>query len=202
VSEGSTLSTRPFQPASARELYDKGYVIPEVRGFLYRAPDESVLMDSRFLEAHCFWATPFTEDGVNMMALNFTPVDELKVNDIGGAFIIDATTFELRRLRFNFTRILGRTIRSYRADLVQRGRELPQRVLLDSLHANVDPALAIPGGEIRFRRLDDGMVIIDKWKLWVTDNWVRSDNSLTPLPRPDIIREAGGEILKIGGRRP
>jgi hypothetical protein len=199
VREGSTLSERPFQAATVRELYDNGYVVRDYAGILFRAPDEAVLMHDRFLEAHCFWASTTTENGVPMMALHFTPVDALRMNDITGTFLIDATTFELKQLRFNYTRVLGSAAREYRKLLLARGDDLPPRVLLDELHSSIHPSLAIPGGEVHFRRLDDGTVTIGKFRLWVTDNWVQSDLSLQPLPRPAKIRETGGEILKIGG---
>ena len=105
-------------------------------------------------------------------------------------------------MQFHFTRVLGTTARQAREVLVRRGSPLPQRVLLDSLHISIDPELAIPGGEMRFRRFDDGTVIIDKFRLWAVDNWRRSDINLAPLPNPDVIHEVGGEILKISGGKP
>jgi hypothetical protein len=197
--EGTALTARPFHAATARELYNNGYVIPERTAMLFKAPDEAVLVDDRFLEAHCFWVSTVDVDGVKHHALNFVPVDALRVNDIAGTFLVDANSYELRSLKFSYTRILGADARRKRTELYDLGAPAPPPVQREQLNPGIDPSMAVPGGEIRFKRLLDGTMIIDKWKLWVTDNWIRTDPAGLPLPMPNVIREAGGEILRIGG---
>ncbi len=197
--KGSSLATRPFHAATAKELANNGYVIPERTSMLFKAPDEAVLQDERFVEGHCFWASSLEKDGVKMIELHFIPVDALRVNDIAGTFLIDARTYELKNLKFHYTRIAGGDARRIRAELAARGAEPPAPVATDGLNGAVDPFKTIPGGELRFKRLDDGTMIIDKWQLWVTDNWLRSDPNGRPLPMPRVIREAGGEVVRIGG---
>jgi len=72
-----------------------------------------------------------------------------------------------------------------------RNRDPRTRDAGDSV--SVVPANTQPGGELRFLNLDDGRVVVDRWRLWVPENWRRE--VATRYSAVTTIRLRGGDIL-------
>ena len=189
-SDTSALTTRPFRSVGAHELKRRGYMISDGRGQIYRAPDETVLLDATFIDSHCFSPVRRTGGGDGLIGLHFAPIARSTRNDIRGTFWLDSATSNLSSFEFSYSQVITPKER----------KTFPQEP--DSVSSSISPAFHIPGGELRFRRLPDGSVIIDSWRLWFTDNWLPTNVRGTErIPRPNFIFEAGGTIRRIGEAR-
>ena len=96
----------PFKTWPSADLAKRGFVVREGDDDVYRAPDESVLLDDQFIERHCFWTSIDSSTSRGAIRLHFAPHSNLPVNDIAGTFWIDRTTMRLERLEFRYTRIV------------------------------------------------------------------------------------------------
>jgi hypothetical protein len=193
----TSVTERPFRTVAARSLANDGYVVVQRGGNVYRAPGEEVLLDRSFLEYHCFWVTSGEGDKLGQVGLSFTPTEDYRLNDIAGTFWVDEKTFALQGLQFSYTRTRSSRARRFRAQSVAETGKLPDPVRMDSLAANVRPEQSLPGGELLFARLADGTVIIESWRLWITDLWTRTDATGEPLRTPKSVIEQGGAVLGV-----
>jgi hypothetical protein len=186
----------PFTTVPLQEILRSGYVVASFDSVLFRVPDESALEDTSFIESHCFWATSRETTLGPQVGLRFVPVSGLERNDIAGTFWLDAGSFELRALEFAFTqKVLNMTARSGRSRISYSAAAPFPEVL----PIGVPEEMSRPGGELHFRRLDDGTVLIERWRLWVTDNWEQTVLDSEKPATPQFVRERRGQILRIGG---
>lgn len=90
----------PFESYPAEDLVENGFVQRDGLGYLYMAPDATVLLSDAFLDTHCFRVSE-RRDG--LVGLGFEPTGENKtVPDIAGTMWIDSGTMELRWLEFTY----------------------------------------------------------------------------------------------------
>jgi hypothetical protein len=197
--ERKALTVRPFYSMAVGDLQRTGYVTVVRGSRTYYPPDETVLRDPWFVDSHCFWAERGVEQNDGLLALHFAPVNGTRNNDIRGTFWLSASTFELMSVVFNYTRVqMSGTRRPASRAVAARDSAARAEVRTDSLEMKVPSELMTPGGEVRFRRLPDGTVIVDSWRVWATDTWLDTQFSGdTPLEKTRMLREAGGAILRI-----
>lgn len=106
--EASTV--RPFESAPEAVLVAEGYVVPQVTGTIYRAPDFDVLLAPSFAETHCMRVVAATESQPGAIGLEFEPNRERRRSDIAGVIWLDRATAFLRELEFAFTGIAGASL--------------------------------------------------------------------------------------------
>jgi hypothetical protein len=95
-------SQRPFVAVSAEQLAAKGYVTGDERlGWVYNAPDETVLLSEQFAASHCF---RLVRDRAHpgLIGVGFEPAPAHKTADITGVLWVDESTSELREIVFRF----------------------------------------------------------------------------------------------------
>ena len=167
-------ATWPVQSAPSESLAVWGFVhdgppygTPEElvteRGPVYYGPDERVLFADWFLDAHCFSVEADSGSSSPMLIMRFRPVQSRRGVDIAGTLQLNRVTLELRSLTFRYTGL---------------GRWVPP-----------DSA----GGELSFRRLRSGAMVIDRWTL----------RAPIPLFRPGRepgffgFAESGGRVIEV-----
>jgi hypothetical protein len=193
----SWVATRPFKVTPPRELASRGYVVEssQLRNagspvLNYRAPDEMVLLDKSFQNAHCFWASAGEDENAGLIGVFFIPITGVQINDIRGVFWLDAATYELKRLEFVYTRVALRANRSASA-----ADELPQDIRADQ----TTPSLSnpVPGGILEFTRLSDGSFVVSSWRIFVNDTWNRILTAAAGSNSPVLFQETGGMVLRM-----
>lgn len=96
-------SGRPFAAISAETLANAGYVIGDERtGWVYYAPDETVLLSEQFAGTHCFRLVR-DRDHPREIGVAFEPEPGRRTSDIIGVLWVDEASSELRDITFTFT---------------------------------------------------------------------------------------------------
>ncbi len=131
--EASTV--RPFESVGDSVLLAEGYVVPQVTGTLYRAPDPDVLLAPSFARTHCMRLVPADSGRPDALGLAFQPNLARGQTDIAGVLWLDRETAALDELEFRYMNIAG-----------------------------VDPRVR-QGGRVRFTRLGTGHWIVSGWEL-------------------------------------
>jgi hypothetical protein len=92
---------RPFVAVSANDLATAGYVKGDAeRGWIYYAPDETVLLSEPFSATHCFRL--IRDEPRGLIGVAFEPVPAHRLADITGVLWVDEGTSELREIAFTF----------------------------------------------------------------------------------------------------
>jgi hypothetical protein len=96
------VDQRPFGAIDPDSLARAGYVLgDEAKGWIFYAPDETVLLSDQFGATHCFRVV--REDGrPGQIGVAFEPVPQRKVSDIVGVLWVDEASAELREVVFHF----------------------------------------------------------------------------------------------------
>ena len=98
-------ANRPFGAADARTLRTEGYVRGNLTsGWVYFAPDESVLLSTDFADTHCFSVVRDNKRR-RQIGLSFAPVPGRKASEIDGVLWLDEQSAELREILFRFVNI-------------------------------------------------------------------------------------------------
>jgi hypothetical protein len=128
------LTGQPFTSVPADSLAQVGFWrnLPG-DSVEYYAPDADVLASNHFLSGHCFSLAAARRDHPGLIGLAFEPVRERVLGDIRGTIWLDASSYELRVVEFQYTR-------------------LPDVPLIDR-----------SGGEVHFTRLPNGAWIVRRW---------------------------------------
>jgi hypothetical protein len=96
------VDRRPFGAVDPDSLARAGYVFgDEHNGWLFYAPDETVLLSDQFAATHCFRLVREAERS-GSIGVAFEPVPERKLADIVGVLWVDERTAELREVVFHF----------------------------------------------------------------------------------------------------
>ena len=154
------VAQRPFRSPAAAELLANGYVRPSAAGDVFAAPDAHVLLSDGFVRTHCF-APPRApargeRAGADVVGLDFRPVPSRRVPDVAGTIWVDRASAELRAVDYRYVNVP--TVRG-------------------APHA---------GGQLAFRRLDDGRWIVERWHI--------------RMPRRGVIRPTGAGSLTAAER--
>lgn len=124
----------PFESHPAEDLVRNGFVQEDGRGYLYMAPDASVLLSDAFLDTHCFRVADAGREGDGLIGLGFEPTGENKtVPDIAGTMWLDPETAELQWLEYTYQFLEPERM----SDMV--------------------------GGRVDFQRMPDGTWIVPEW---------------------------------------
>jgi hypothetical protein len=185
----SGVTTRPFVAVTnAATFATIGYVTDDPSGRLYNAPDADVLLDPSFAATHCFRIVPGDAGRMDQVGLGFGPLPTRDtIADVSGVLWMDRTVPALRSLEFRYTAL--------------------------------EPAAmsAGAGGELTFRTMTNGVILIERWKLRMpllaqiaasknrlemrigANDWIRRRD------RRDVVvtelRETGGEVLRASWAR-
>ena len=134
-----------FAAVPSQTLADMGFVQPMPDSTTrYYAPDAEVLLSDFFLDTHCF-AT--TREG-SRVGLSFRPIPDRSLPEIRGVLWLNAETFELEELLFDYMNLRS---------IVERGWA---------------------GGKIEFSQLPGGEWIVQRWQMRTPILEVRSRNRI------------------------
>ena len=135
-----------FAAVPSETLADMGFVQPMPDSTTrYYAPDAEVLLSDFFLDTHCF-ATTRDED--SRVGLSFRPIPGRSLPEIRGVLWLNAETFELEELLFDYMNLRS---------IVERGWA---------------------GGKIEVAKLPGGEWIVQRWLMRTPILEVRSRNRI------------------------
>lgn len=127
-------TTHAFKSWDAESLATRGYMINDVAGAIYHAPDPEVLLSDIFAETHCFHTEPAPDRSSGLVGVGFAPQrtrgDRVEIE---GTLWIDRASSELRTLEYRYVGLPDA------ADAAQ------------------------PGGRVEFVRLPDGPWMVSRW---------------------------------------
>lgn len=160
--------TWPVGTLPAESLAAGGFVQTRdsIMGPRYYGPDARVFFSESFLGNHCFRAVLPADGDSTRIGVGFEPLKSRRLPDIQGVLWLDRRSAELRRLEYRYTG-LGRWISTERV-----------------------------GGEVDFKRLANGSLIISGWRM------------IAPVPRvgplepgeiaePEVVRLFGPHKVKL-----
>jgi hypothetical protein len=131
----TTIGRMPFSVASAADLARRGFSRSQGDDLYLLAPDAAVLTSAEFVDTHCFHLMA-DQRRPDLIGLSFAPLRRRDdIVDINGTLWVDRASSALRRLEFTFT-------------------NLPRPV---SEHG--------ARGEMKFLRLDNGLWIVESWRI-------------------------------------
>lgn len=178
VREGDRHIRTEWGPNTVRslppqDLSEGGYVRDADDGSLELfAPDAAALLSSEFLATHCLELAAGPDSLPGRIGLRFRPVPGRQQRDIEGALWLDATSFRLEQLDFQYT-------------------NLPAW-----------PGVEHAGGMVRFAELPDGRWIVRDWRIRApVVGIVRSAglNGTVERLMATGIAERGSEVLVAEG---
>ncbi|HEX3534893.1 MAG TPA: carboxypeptidase-like regulatory domain-containing protein [Gemmatimonadaceae bacterium] len=117
------VDQRPFGAIHPDTLANAGYVVgDENKGWMFYAPDETVLLSEPFAATHCFRVVRESARP-GQIGVAFEPVPRRKTADIVGVLWVDEESAELREVVFRFVNagLIGR----YEATGFTRFRRVP-----------------------------------------------------------------------------
>lgn len=155
VRSGTHQTNRPFVSGRAPSAFaTEGYLEEHGQERIFHGPDAEVLLDESFAATHCFRIQREDGDHRDQVGLRFEPVPGRdSVVDVSGVLWLDRAVPALRTLEFRYTGI-------------------------EPVGYN-----ARAGGMISFLTADNGVVLIDHWKIRL------------PLLRPWRIGAAGAAVF-------
>jgi len=134
-SDAQVMVRQPFTSLSGDSLSAVGYWRQFAGDSVeYMAPDASALASNAFTRDHCFSLARPRRNRPDLVGLAFVPARERTLPDISGTVYLDAKSFELRFIDFQYTK-------------------LPPEM----------PNASQVGGEVHFARLSSGAWIVDRW---------------------------------------
>lgn len=143
---------------SASQFVHDGFIKEDPDGRVYYAPDAEALLDDAFIDGYCLRLVRPDREHRTEVGLGFVArKHERNRVDIDGVLWVDTTQRQLRRLEFQYV----------------------------GLDRSLQPAK--PGGQISYRDMANGVVIIDRWSLRLP---VVIDGQLA-------AQETGGEVSRI-----
>jgi len=171
--DSSARSERPFVSArTGAEFVRDGFVKDDAGGATYFAPDADALLDDAFIAGYCVRLVRGDRGHPTEVGLGFTAATQSRTRiDVDGVLWVDTTQRQLRRLEFRYV----------------------------GLARSAEPAN--PGGQLWFRDMPNGVVIIDRWSLRLPalDPDSLYDNRTARFTRRDRLyaQESGGEVAHI-----
>jgi hypothetical protein len=97
-------STTPFVALPARELEERGFMVPQGDSVSFYAPEARTLIAEEFLRTHCFRVRDDRSER-RRVGLDIEPVPGRVLPDIKGTLWLDAASGELRRLEFVYVNL-------------------------------------------------------------------------------------------------
>jgi hypothetical protein len=92
----------PLPPAYYDSLYKFGYIRRNADTTVYYAPNATVLADDYFIDNYCFRVAAKDSTPKGSIGVRFEPMRNPRVTDIAGTFWLDAETYLLQRIEFDY----------------------------------------------------------------------------------------------------
>ncbi|MEO8622653.1 MAG: hypothetical protein ABI625_16400, partial [bacterium] len=154
--------------ATASDFVENGFSRDSAGMRYFFGPDADVLLDEGFSNGYCFRIHDSERTRPNQVGLEFSAADKKKGRvDIEGALWIDTVAHTLKDINFRFI-----------------------------IYPHVS-GVPDQGGQVSFREMPNGMVLIDRWLLRLAA--VHSDTSYArgmQVRRFYFAREVGGEVAR------
>ena len=165
--DSSRYNSVSFIAERDRDYVKSGFMRDVADGQTFLGPDADVLLDDRFVVGYCFRVVSAGPTRPNQVGLGFAPASEQRGRvDIDGVLWIDTVARALRDIDFKYTG-LDRRIEQYN-----------------------------PGGNIAFRELPNGVVLVDRWVLRLIGSEQKTafDGRRSETQLLFHARESGGEL--------
>lgn len=95
----------PFRAVDPDALVDVGWVVETDAGYQYFGPDAGVLIDTSFLDTHCFRLVGSKDGDRQLVGLAFEPAPRRDLPDIAGVLWLDAETAEMQSVSFRYEKL-------------------------------------------------------------------------------------------------
>jgi hypothetical protein len=96
------VDERPFGAIDPDSLERAGYVLgDQAKGWIFYAPDETVLLSDQFAATHCFRVVR-EDERPGEIGVAFEPISHREVPDIVGVLWVDEGSAELREIVFHY----------------------------------------------------------------------------------------------------
>jgi hypothetical protein len=155
-------------PRSAADFVQSGFALQNGTSATFEGPDAETLLDDDFRDGYCFQLRDAEASRANQVGLGFVAADMRRGRiDIDGTLWVDTVARRLVDIQYMYT-------------------GLPRA--LEAIH---------PGGEIHFRELPNGVVIVDRWSLRLPEvpmDSARPARSRAPSPTTVFAQATGGVI--------
>ena len=162
----------PFRTISPELIARDGYVRMAQSVTTYLAPNEAVLLDEKFIATHCFFYEAKDPDSRSNVGLGFQTTPGHEAIDIDGVFWIDSNSRELRKIRYNYSK-------------------LP--IAKSSQHL---------GGELHFGKHPEGTFYLTKWWVRMPPVSAPNTLALRLVRgQPGSLIEQGGEVFAVREKR-
>jgi hypothetical protein len=169
VAMDTVATQRPFVATrTAADFVERGFSYDSAGGTWYTGPDADTMLDEAFVRGYCFHLAETDATRPHQVGLAFGPASRKRGRvDIEGTVWIDSASVSL-------------------ADVVFKYLGMP--VVIDKLDL---------GGDVRFRTIEDGTTLIDRWRLRTGGLVPRLSGLMTArqvIDAPIEIKETGGEV--------
>lgn len=99
---GATLA--PYASIGADSLEKVGYLVNDLEGYQFYAPDAKVLLSDKFLAQHCLQLVTGRDTMAGAVGIGFRPVSNRRnYVDVEGTLWLNGTTSELQFLEYRYT---------------------------------------------------------------------------------------------------
>ena len=167
------LTARPFATVPPEQLASDGYVVERDPDVWYYLPDAHTLLDTNFLDTHCFSVASPDADRPGEIGLAFEPAPGRTLPDVSGALWIDEGTLQLRALEVTYV-------------------NLPWDFHDDRV-----------GGTMRFLMLPSGAWVVRDWEIRMPVLDTRDVSGLEGGYRRELVlrgfRDTGGRVVEVVG---
>jgi hypothetical protein len=170
--DSTAVTTRPFLAVLSSEDFARGGFARDSSGMRqYLAPYADVLLDDAFMSAHCFQSREGGKTHPNQLGVVFETARRQRGRvDVDGVVWVDTAARALVQVEFRYVGV---------SDLAARARS---------------------GGEIWFRQMSNGLLIIDRWHIRSSGaNERPGRDEFGSIPRevgPIQAIEYGGQVVE------
>jgi len=165
----SGLAEAPFSSSPPEQLAREGYIVERDDGAWYYVPDAQTLLDTQFLDTHCFHVVRDARHRPGQVGLAFAPMSDRRLADVEGALWLDEASSELRELEVRHTGV--------------RYNIRDRRI----------------GGTVKFMMLPSGAWIVREWQVRTPVFTMTDDPHRIPRHSGRVagFTDTGGEIYEI-----
>jgi hypothetical protein len=182
VVHGTTTRVRahtsePYYSVDPDSLVKVGFARAQGDSTAFYAPDAKTLTSEAFIRTHCLRAE---KDAARpgQLGLAFEPVRKSNVVDVSGALWLDRESSELRDLDYRY--------------------EMPDQIIRGRRYKRAGP---LATGHIEYRKLDNGVWIVDSWVIQVpiqsSPARLASDSRADPNAGVTALWEVGGKVAGV-----
>jgi hypothetical protein len=155
---------------SVEEFADRGFVSVIDGETRYFGPDAELILDPAFVRSYCLAVARSPRDRPTLVGVAFTPAGRQNGRvDISGVIWIDTLKRRLDRVSFNYDNMTAAEER------------------------------ANPGGDIRYRELPTGVVLVDQWEFRLVGSRIDTVNAEGEIRYTSRLQRSriGGELAHV-----